>query len=159
MTEFKQIIGRGTRLRYDEGKTHFTIMDFRRVSRLFADPEWDGEIEQDDDYKKYLYQFFSEDTGLINVEIDFSKDIIKIREKNDIVYMDMKFKNGILQDCQYNFIEANSTLYFKTLLKDFSISKEFVEFEYDLFDAADLTSPLTRNVIQISSMKEKKIVC
>lgn len=52
MTEFKQIIGRGTRLRYDEGKTHFTIMDFRRVSRLFADPEWDGEIEQDEDYGK-----------------------------------------------------------------------------------------------------------
>ena len=50
MTEFKQIIGRGTRLRYDEGKTHFTIMDFRRVSRLFADPEWDGEIEQDPDW-------------------------------------------------------------------------------------------------------------
>ena len=52
MTEFKQIIGRGTRLRYSEGKTHFTIMDFRRVSRLFADPDWDGEIEQDDDFGK-----------------------------------------------------------------------------------------------------------
>ncbi len=50
MTEFKQIIGRGTRLRYDEGKTHFSIMDFRRVSRLFADPEWDGEIEQDEEF-------------------------------------------------------------------------------------------------------------
>ena len=50
MTEFKQIIGRGTRLRYDDGKTHFTIMDFRRVSRLFADPEWDGEIEQDENF-------------------------------------------------------------------------------------------------------------
>lgn len=50
MTEFKQIIGRGTRLRYDEGKTHFAIMDFRRVSRLFADPEWDGEIEQDEEF-------------------------------------------------------------------------------------------------------------
>ncbi|MDD6485453.1 MAG: DEAD/DEAH box helicase family protein [Spirochaetales bacterium] len=50
MTEFKQIIGRGTRLRYDEGKTHFTIMDFRRVSRLFADPEWDGEIEQNEEF-------------------------------------------------------------------------------------------------------------
>ena len=50
-TEFKQIIGRGTRLRYDEGKTHFTIIDFRRVSRLFADPEWDGEIEQDEDFR------------------------------------------------------------------------------------------------------------
>lgn len=45
MTEFKQIIGRGTRLREDEGKTHFTIMDFRNVTHLFADPEWDGPIE------------------------------------------------------------------------------------------------------------------
>lgn len=43
MTEFKQIVGRGTRLREKDGKTHFTIMDFRNVSRLFADPEWDGE--------------------------------------------------------------------------------------------------------------------
>ena len=51
MTEFKQIIGRGTRLRYNEGKTHFTIMDFRRVSRLFADPDWDGEIEQDEEFE------------------------------------------------------------------------------------------------------------
>lgn len=50
MTEFKQIIGRGTRLRYEDGKTHFVIMDFRGVTRLFADPEWDGPIEQDDDY-------------------------------------------------------------------------------------------------------------
>jgi len=45
MTEFKQIIGRGTRLREKEGKTHFVVMDFRRVSRLFADPDWDGPIE------------------------------------------------------------------------------------------------------------------
>ena len=54
MTEFKQIIGRGTRLREKEGKTHFTIMDFRGVSRLFADPEWDGEVEQDPDYGERL---------------------------------------------------------------------------------------------------------
>lgn len=45
MTEFKQIIGRGTRLREKEGKTHFVVMDFRNVSRLFADPDWDGPIE------------------------------------------------------------------------------------------------------------------
>ena len=45
MTEFKQIIGRGTRLREKEGKTHFVVMDFRNVTRLFADPEWDGPIE------------------------------------------------------------------------------------------------------------------
>lgn len=45
MTEFKQIIGRGTRLREQDGKTHFTVMDFRGVARLFADPEWDGPVE------------------------------------------------------------------------------------------------------------------
>ena len=51
MTEFKQIIGRGTRLREKEGKTHFVVMDFRNVSRLFADPDWDGPIEMDDDFE------------------------------------------------------------------------------------------------------------
>ena len=50
MTEFKQIIGRGTRLREKEGKTHFVVMDFRNVSHLFADPDWDGPVEQDDDF-------------------------------------------------------------------------------------------------------------
>ena len=50
MTEFKQIIGRGTRLREKEGKTYFTVMDFRNVTRLFADPEWDGPIEIDPNY-------------------------------------------------------------------------------------------------------------
>ena len=52
MTEFKQIIGRGTRLREKNGKTHFVVMDFRNVSRLFADPEWDGEVQQDEDFGK-----------------------------------------------------------------------------------------------------------
>ena len=47
MTEFKQIIGRGTRLREKDGKTHFVVMDFRNVTRLFADPDWDGPIEID----------------------------------------------------------------------------------------------------------------
>ncbi len=50
MTEFKQIIGRGTRLREKEGKTHFVVMDFRNISRLFADPEWDGPIEIDEEF-------------------------------------------------------------------------------------------------------------
>ena len=52
MTEFKQIVGRGTRIREKEGKTHFTIMDFRNVTRLFADPDWDGPIEVNDNYGK-----------------------------------------------------------------------------------------------------------
>lgn len=50
MTEFKQIIGRGTRIREKEGKTHFTVMDFRNVTRLFSDPEWDGPVEINEGY-------------------------------------------------------------------------------------------------------------
>ena len=42
MTKFKQIIGRGTRLYPKGGKEYFTIMDFRGVCRLFADPSFDG---------------------------------------------------------------------------------------------------------------------
>jgi len=50
LTEFKQIIGRGTRLREDFEKWYFTILDFRGATRLFADPDWDGDPIQDDDY-------------------------------------------------------------------------------------------------------------
>ena len=47
MTQFKQIIGRGTRIVEKANKLSFVIMDFRGVSRLFADPEWDGPVEID----------------------------------------------------------------------------------------------------------------
>ncbi len=43
MTEFKQIIGRGTRIKVEYGKQFFTILDFRGVTRLFADPDFDGD--------------------------------------------------------------------------------------------------------------------
>jgi type I restriction enzyme R subunit len=51
MTEFKQIIGRGTRLSPEYGKEYFTIMDFRGACRLFANPDFDGDpisVEDDD---------------------------------------------------------------------------------------------------------------
>jgi type I restriction enzyme R subunit len=50
ITEFKQIIGRGTRLKPDYGKEFFTIMDFKGVCRLFADPDFDGEPVPDEDF-------------------------------------------------------------------------------------------------------------
>lgn len=50
MTEFKQIIGRGTRIDEDYGKLFFTIMDFKRATELFADPEFDGDPIPDEDY-------------------------------------------------------------------------------------------------------------
>src|SRR5205823_11444686 len=46
MTEFKQIIGRGTRINEDYNKFFFAIMDFRRATALFADPDFDGDPVQ-----------------------------------------------------------------------------------------------------------------
>src|SRR5207253_8851248 len=46
MTEFKQIIGRGTRINEDYNKFFFTIMDFRQATALFADPAFDGDPVQ-----------------------------------------------------------------------------------------------------------------
>ncbi len=43
MIEFKQTIGRGTRIHEETGKLWFTIMDFKKATELFADPDWDGE--------------------------------------------------------------------------------------------------------------------
>ena len=57
MTEFKQIIGRGTRINEDYDKRFFTIMDFRQVTNLFADPDFDGdpikikELKEDDEFE------------------------------------------------------------------------------------------------------------
>jgi type I restriction enzyme R subunit len=52
MTEFKQIIGRGTRLRPDYDKNFFTIIDFRGATQLFEDRDWDGPPIQDEDFGK-----------------------------------------------------------------------------------------------------------
>ena len=55
MTKFKQIIGRGTRINEDYGKLYFTILDFRNVTNLFADKDFDGDpirvkpVSQDED--------------------------------------------------------------------------------------------------------------
>ncbi len=57
ITEFKQIIGRGTRINEEYGKTFFTILDFRNVTDLFADPDFDGDpvrvkvLGEDDEFE------------------------------------------------------------------------------------------------------------
>lgn len=50
MTEFKQIIGRGTRIEEKHDKMYFTILDFRNASIMFSDPKFNGPELQDDDY-------------------------------------------------------------------------------------------------------------
>lgn len=51
MSEFKQTIGRGTRINEDFGKNYFTIMDFRKATEHFSDPDWDGPPLPDDEFE------------------------------------------------------------------------------------------------------------
>ena len=80
MTEFKQIIGRGTRLLEEYGKTYFTIMDFRNASRLFADPAFDGKPEVvidltgDEPVEEPMIDTDDTFTDGENPEFDYSKD-------------------------------------------------------------------------------------
>lgn len=53
MTEFKQIVGRGTRLRPDKNKWHFEILDFRNATQLFKDPAFDGDPEPSQNSRPY----------------------------------------------------------------------------------------------------------
>jgi len=79
MTEFKQIVGRGTRIREKEGKTHFTIMDFRNITRLFADPDWDGPIEMDDNYgttRPKVYPTDDDTATTVAAEDDARKPVV-----------------------------------------------------------------------------------
>ena len=69
MTEFKQIIGRGTRINEDFEKYYFTILDFKNVTSLFADKEFDGEPIKQIEY--------SEDQLIGDYENDFnSREIV-----------------------------------------------------------------------------------
>ena len=82
MTEFKQIVGRGTRIREKEGKTHFTIMDFRNITRLFADPEWDGPLEVD---KGYIKDTPRTERPTRDIESDGEGGILVAHEERPIV--------------------------------------------------------------------------
>ncbi len=153
MTEFKQIIGRGTRINEEYGKQFFTIMDFRNVTDKFADPAFDGdpvrvkEIKEDEDLTDE--DVYPEEETVIDEatgeEVDFADedetpgDIPAIIEGGDIdddpkgkVYVagiDVSILNERVQ-----YLDANGKLITeslkeytrKGLLKEFRSLEEFL---------------------------------
>ncbi|MCU4176440.1 EcoAI/FtnUII family type I restriction enzme subunit R [Carboxylicivirga sp. N1Y90] len=74
MTKFKQVVGRGTRINEEFGKLYFTILDFRNVTDLFADPEFDGDpirvkpVSEESDLGGILDEEENIDTPIIDEE-------------------------------------------------------------------------------------------
>jgi type I restriction enzyme R subunit len=87
MTKFKQIIGRGTRINEDFGKTYFTILDFRNATDLFADPAFDGDpirikpVTEETDLEGIIDEEESQEELIIDIEngdeIDIKKPVIR----------------------------------------------------------------------------------
>lgn len=96
MTEFKQIIGRGTRLDPDFDKYFFTIMDFRQATKLFADPTFDGPAISTSEKSE------DEDIGIPDEEeiltpeeevlVDDSIDVVRPPKGGEIIIDDMQEK-------------------------------------------------------------------
>ncbi len=86
LSEFKQIIGRGTRLVENKGKSYFVIVDFKNATRLFADKDFDGE-----DFETFTIDDFTDtDTPLIDdethnppIEPLFPPDFIDTTDSNE----------------------------------------------------------------------------
>lgn len=86
ITEFKQIIGRGSRLLPEEGKTYFTIMDFRGATRHFADPDFDGDpipdtdtpsshhgtrVPSEESQEKHIYRIQDVEVYILNESVQY----------------------------------------------------------------------------------------
>ena len=96
MTKFKQIIGRGTRINEEFDKLYFTILDFRNVTDLFADKDFDGDpirvkpVSQDEDLSLVVIE---EEENTLTVLDEQTGEEIKF-EKAQIRYPDGTIPNG-----------------------------------------------------------------
>ncbi|PZO44999.1 MAG: restriction endonuclease [Pseudanabaena frigida] len=105
MTEFKQIIGRGTRINEDYGKFYFTIIDFKKATELFADPDFDGDPVQ-------IYEPKADESP---VPPDLPED--------EFVYQDEDIEKG---ETSFRDIESNSPYNFTEPIADSSIRRYVV---------------------------------
>jgi type I restriction enzyme R subunit len=105
MTEFKQIIGRGTRINEDYGKFYFTIIDFKKATELFADPDFDGDPVQ-------IYEPKADESP---VPPDLPED--------EFIYQDEDIEKGATS---FRDIESNSSYNFTEPIADPSFRRYVV---------------------------------
>lgn len=103
-TEFKQIIGRGTRLRPDYGKNYFTVIDFRNNFDKYHDPEFDGEPEFEGDKK-------NEELPIATINLDPNYD--KNKKKHIINHEDVSII--LEEDLSDNLEPENCFKYVKSI--------------------------------------------
>src|SRR5664280_1687859 len=123
MTEFKQILGRGTRVHEDTHKYYFTLMDFRGATHHFADPDFDGEpvqiYEPDDDESIVPPDDATVEIGEDEVVVDAGNDISLKPDEPDSRKL---YVNGVLVTIiaeRVKYLDADGKLITESL-RDYS---------------------------------------
>lgn len=171
MTEFKQIIGRGTRINEEYGKTFFTIMDFRNVTDLFSDPKFDGDpvkvkdVHEEDEFELPAEEELNDENPVnedgeevtFDDEVKQTPDIAIVedelspREKIFVNDVDVSILNERLQylDDQGKLITGS--------LKDYTKKKINEEFS-SLDDFLNKWNSVERKQILIEELEDKGIL-
>ena len=175
MTEFKQIIGRGTRINEEYDKRFFTIMDFRKVTDLFADPGFDGdpikikELTEDDEFESYEDEI-NADGPVIDEEgeeVIFEPEIPNIIDGGEIIAESNKklYVNGVnvaVLNERIQYMDGNGKL-ITSNLKDYTRQKVREQYQslgdfLNKWNAADkkhaIIEELTEQGIVYENLKE-----
>lgn len=150
MTEFKQIIGRGTRIKEDYDKMYFTILDFRNATRLFADPNFNGPEIQSEDYDPE-HNKGKTPVGVVNAT---PKDIpTEPKEKSKKVYINNVEVTLVSERVQY--YDKDGKLVTESL-KDFTKRNVLNDFQ-SLDDFLNLWTSDEKKSAIIAELEEKGI--
>ena len=159
MTEFKQIIGRGTRLVENKGKKYFTIMDFRQNAKKFADPEFDGEAEKvvelgegDDIASVAVKPKIMEEEIVISGDDYFIKDKVRINGVDVKIVDDKTEYYGANGKLVSESIEAFSK---RQLLELYPTKDEFVRDWQKVGNKINIYDKLAENGVMLHGLRRK----
>lgn len=147
MTEFKQIIGRGTRINEDYGKFYFTIIDFKKATELFADPDFDGEPVE-------IYDFEGESGSGQFRDIEEESN----REK---YFVDDVEVDVVIERTQYYgpdgklITESLKDYTRKTLLRDFESLDSFLKHWNEAEKKQEILSELEERGVLLDALAEE----
>lgn len=159
MTEFKQIIGRGTRLVENKGKKYFTIMDFRQNAKKFTDPEFDGEAEKvvdlgegDDISSVAVKPKIMEEETVISGDDCFIKDKVRINGVDVKIVDDKTEYYGANGKLVSESIEAFSK---RQLLELYPTKDEFVKDWQKVGNKINIYDKLAENGVMLHGLRRK----
>ncbi|WP_107668706.1 EcoAI/FtnUII family type I restriction enzme subunit R [Cyanothece sp. BG0011] len=151
MTEFKQIIGRGTRINEAFGKSYFTIMDFKKATELFADPDFDGEPVQ-------IYEPKSHDPLIVEEDEpeEMTNGLPVVREKRTKYYLGKETVTTSIIRERVQYYDKEGKLITESL-KDYT--KKAVNQEYGSMDRfLRQWSEAEKKQVIIDELQEKGVI-